>query len=447
VDANLNRRKTKVLLGLGFGGLLLLVAVLGLSGMTFLYQVEVRQERLRRDYVERDRTLGRLRTDVYLGGTHIRDLLLNPDNGGAAATDFEATRANGEKEIENSRKLTRAVDRTAFEQLRRELLGYFETLAEPLGWTEAERRLRAYRFTEDVVLPRRMAAIGVIDRLQGLSDSQMEDSAEDVSRMFASFRVRFLVLLTSAAAIGLALAGISMWRLLELERVSGEAREELKSLSAKLLSAQEEERRRISRELHDEVGQLLSAMMLGLGNLRASLRRGDTPEALHQCQLVEEMTGRNAKMVRNLSLVLRPTMLDDLGLVPALVWLAREMSRNESIQIQVDAAEIPDDLPEEQRTCVYRVVQEALRNASRHSGATHATVRVQKLDGSLHVSVEDDGHGFNPMVETGLGILGMEERIIRLGGRLHVTSSSNAGTTIRFELPFPAYEMSPLRTA
>jgi signal transduction histidine kinase len=447
VDANLNRRKTKVLLGLGFGGLLLLVAVLGLSGMTFLYRVEVRQEHLRRDYVQRDRTLGRLRTDVYLAGTHIRDLLLNPDNEGAAATDFEATRGDGEREIENSRKLTRGEDRTAFEQLRGGLLGYFETLAEPLHWTESERRSRAYRFTQDVVLPRRIAAIGVIDRLQGLSDSQMEGSADDVSRMFASFRVRFVVLLTAAAAIGLALAAISMWRLLELERVSGEAREELKSLSAKLLSAQEEERRRISRELHDEVGQLLSAMMLGLGNLRASLRRGDTSEALHQCQLVEEMTGRNAILVRNLALVLRPTMLDDLGLVPALAWLAREMSRNESIQIQVDAAEIPDDLPVEQRTCVYRVVQEALRNASRHSGATHATVHVQKLDGWLRISVEDDGHGFDPSVETGLGILGMEERVVRLGGRLHVASSANAGTTIRFELPLPLYEMSPLRTA
>ncbi len=313
MDANLNRRKTKVLLGLGFGGLLLLVAVLGLSGMTFLYQVDVRQERLRRDYVERDRTLSRLRTDVYLAGTHIRDLLLNPENEAAAAKEFEATRADGEKQIENCRKLTRGKDQTASEQLRRELLGYFETLAEPQHWTESERRSRAYRFTEDIVLPRRMAGIGVIDRLQSLSDSQMEDSAEDVSRMFATFRVRFVVLLTAAAAIGLALAGISMWRLLELERVSGEAREELKSLSAKLLSAQEEERRRISRELHDEVGQVLSAMMLGLGNLRASLRRGDTHEALHQCQLVEEMTGRNAMMVRNLSLLLRPTMLDDLG--------------------------------------------------------------------------------------------------------------------------------------
>jgi signal transduction histidine kinase len=447
VDANRNRRKTKLLLALGFGGLLLLVGLLGLSGMTFLYQVEVRQERLRRDYIQRDRTLDRLRTDVYLAGTHIRDLLLNATDGGEARSQFSAAKTDGELQIENSRKLMREVDRTAFEQLRQELRGYFATLSQPLDWTAVDRHARAHRFIEDDVLPPRMNAIAEIDHLQRLSEAQMEDSANEVSRMFASFRVQFVLLLTTAAAIGLVLAGTSMWRLLELERVSADAREELKGLSAKLLSAQEEERRRISRELHDEVGQLLSAVMLGLGNLRSSLRRGDTAEALRHCQKVEEMTGLNAKLVRNLSLVLRPTMLDDLGLLPALAWLAREVSRNEALQVFIDAGEFADDLPEEQRTCVYRVVQEALRNASRHSGAAHATVRLGRSENRLRVSVEDNGRGFNPAIETGLGILGMEERVVRLGGSLRVASLKDAGTTVSFELPWPAYEISPLRTA
>lgn len=447
MDANRNRRKTKLLLALGFGGLLLLMGILGLSGMTFLYQVEVRQERLRRDYVQRDRTLDRLRTDVYLAGTHIRDLLLDSSNATAARSQFAEARSDGELQIENSRKLMREGDRTAFEQLRQGLRGYFATLSQPLDWTTADRHARAYRFIEDDVLPPRMNAIAEIDRLQRLSEAQMEESADTVSRMFASFRVQFIALLTTAAAIGLALAGTSIWRLLELERVSADAREELKGLSAKLLSAQEEERRRISRELHDEVGQLLSAVMLGLGNLRSSLRRGDTAEALRHCQEVEEMTGRNAKLVRNLSLVLRPTMLDDLGLISALAWLAREVSRNEPLQVIIDAGELSDDLPDPQRTCVYRVVQEALRNASRHSGAVHATVHLGKSENRLRVSVKDDGRGFDPSIETGLGILGMEERVVRLGGSLRVVSSQDAGTTISFELPWQTYEMSPLRTA
>ena len=138
-----------------------------------------------------------------------------------------------------------------------------------------------------------MNAIGFIDRLQRLSD-QPNGGERRFGEPYVcfSFRVQFVVLLTAAAATGLALAGTSMWRLLELERVSADARDELKSLSAKLLSAQEEERRRISRELHDEVGQLLSAIMLGLGNLRACPAAGRyAASRSNQCQLVEEMTG------------------------------------------------------------------------------------------------------------------------------------------------------------
>ncbi len=106
-------------------------------------------------------------------------------------------------------------------------------------------------------------------------------------------------------------------------------------LSAELLSAQESERRRISRGLHDEVSQVLSAIMLGLGNLRSAIDNEDREEALSQLQLVQDMTQRNASVVRNISLLLRPTMLDDLGLLPALKWLAREVSRTSGIQVDV----------------------------------------------------------------------------------------------------------------
>ena len=140
------------------------------------------------------------------------------------------------------------------------------------------------------------------------------------------------------------LAGFSLWRILALERETElrfqqvlTAQNELKLLSAELVSAQENERRRISRELHDEVGQVLSAIMLGLGNLRSAIDNGDTEEALSQLQLVQDMTQRNANVVRNISLLLRPTMLDDLGLLPALKSLAREVSRTTGIQVDVVA--------------------------------------------------------------------------------------------------------------
>jgi signal transduction histidine kinase len=277
-----------------------------------------------------------------------------------------------------------------------------------------------------------------------------------------------LLLLVLTAVSGLTLAGISLWRLLGLEHESQRrfaevvgTREELKRLSTELISAQESERRRISRELHDEVGQVLSAIMLGLGNLRSAVRDNNSIEAFRQLQLVEDMTERNARVVRNISLLLRPTMLDDLGLIPALKWLAREVSRTGSMAVDVVAESFVDDIPEEHRTCVFRVVQEALRNSARHSGALQARVFVREENGFLRLSVQDDGKGFTPPLEMGLGILGMQERVVSLSGTMGLDSNPGKGTTLTFNLPLPPdhrsgkaltgntrlQEINPFRTA
>ena len=202
-------------------------------------------------------------------------------------------------------------------------------------------------------------------------------------------------------------------------------------------------------------------MMLGLGNLGSSIKTNNQNEALRQLQLVQDMTEDNARVVRNLSLLLRPTMLDDLGLLAALKWLAREVSRSNTLQVDVAAEDCPDDLPEEHRTCVYRVVQEAVRNVSRHAAARHVRIHVKREARILSVSVQDDGKGFDPEHETGLGILGMRERITRLGGTLRVESERGRGTIISFKLPLPEdldedqegepspehHDIRPLRTA
>ena len=160
------------------------------------------------------------------------------------------------------------------------------------------------------------------------------------------------------------------------------------------------------------------------------------------------MTERNASVVRNISLLLRPTMLDDLGLVPALKWYAREASRTGPMQVDVVAESFVDDLPDPHRTCVFRIVQEAVRNALRHSGAQHVHIRIQDLharkeDPALSVSVQDDGKGFDPREEAGLGMLGMRERVTRLGGTMEVISKAGRGTTLTFLLPLPSDHQSP----
>jgi signal transduction histidine kinase len=458
----LRRGQTRFLLWLGFGGLLILMAVLGISAVSFLYQIELRQDKIRNDYVERDRKLEKLRSSIYLSGTWARDFLLDLNEHTAAShrEQFLAERGRIESLIADYERLPGPSERAAFEQLRREVRAYLTTIEPILGWSAEERRERGYLFMENEVLPRRMLAVGLTDRIQELSERQLEASSEEASGLFATFRARLVALLIFTIAAGLALAGFALWRILRLERESEKrfeesqhAREELKHLSAELVAAQENERRRISRELHDEVGQVLSAIMIGLGNLRSAIRQNDIDESLKQLQLVQDMTQRNASVVRNISLLLRPTMLDDLGLIPALKWLAREISRTTSLRVEVEADNAPEEMPEEHRTCVFRTVQEAVHNAARHSGATQARVRVEMSEGSrVRVSIQDDGRGFNPSEETGLGILGMQERVTRLGGSLRLDSAPGRGSIVWFDLPLPEsigshQETRPLRTA
>jgi signal transduction histidine kinase len=439
-----SRRQTRALLWAGFGGLLVLMSGVGLSAISFLYQIEIRQEQIRRDYVERDRTLEKLRSSIFLSGTYVRDFLLDSSEVVAAShrAQFLETRRDIENGLAGYRRFLRPEEREPFDRLSRELAVYLAAVAPALDWSPQQRRDRGYTLIQEEVLPRRMMAVSLADRIQQMSEKQLEVSSAAVSELFSSFRVKLLVLLVLTVAIGVLLASVTLWRLFRLENESRyrfeevlKARGELERLSAELLSAQESERRRIARELHDEVGQVLSATMLGLGNLRSAMKVNNTEEALRQMQLLQDMTERNANVVRNISLLLRPTMLDDLGLLAALKWLAREVSRTTSLQVDVAAVDCPDELPEEHRTCVFRVVQEAVRNAARHSGARQVRISVNQQTNRLRVSVQDDGKGFDPEQETGLGILGMQERVLHLGGVLHVDSERGRGAIVRFELP------------
>jgi signal transduction histidine kinase len=130
-------------------------------------------------------------------------------------------------------------------------------------------------------------------------------------------------------------------------------------------------------------------------------------------------------------------MLDDLGLVPALKWQAREVSKRASIDVSVAAELGSDDFPDEYKTCIYRVVQEALHNVSTHAQASSVRIRVQQQPDRLTLSIQDDGNGFDNKQVKGLGLLGIQERVTRLGGKCTVHSTPGTGTVLAVELPFP----------
>jgi len=202
----------------------------------------------------------------------------------------------------------------------------------------------------------------------------------------------------------------------------------------RLLDAQETERRAISRELHDQVGQTLNAILVDAANLAKRLPAEDAVSRRY-LDNIRTFADSSVNSIRDIALLLRPSMLDDLGLVPALEWQAREVARRTGIKVDVTAENVPDSLPDAVRTCIYRVVQEALNNVTRHSGANHTVITVRQEADSLFLTVTDDGRGFDPERTRGLGMVGMEERARQLGGKFEIQSAPGKGAVLRVALP------------
>ena len=164
----------------------------------------------------------------------------------------------------------------------------------------------------------------------------------------------------------------------------------------------------------------------------------ESPDVRAELENVKSVAQQTFQSVRNIALLLRPSMLDDLGLIPALEWQGREVSRRTDIEVAVESDGMPEDLPDEYRICIYRLTQEALNNIVRHSGAKNASVSLGSDSKKIVVRISDDGRGFNPSRTRGLGILGMEERVKRLSGTFKLDSKPGTGTTLTVELPLPA---------
>ena len=217
-----------------------------------------------------------------------------------------------------------------------------------------------------------------------------------------------------------------------------QARTELQTFAGRLEQAQEEERRKLSRELHDEFGQTMAAALVELSRIQNEMIHDDGTRL--QLARVKLELERSMRSIRDIALVLRPSMLDDLGLVPALRWQGREVARRSGLAVRVEADDDCESLPDAYRTCIYRIVQEALHNTVKHAAATCAVVAFKATSDDLRLTIEDDGQGFHPASGKGMGLLGMEERVGRLAGHVNVTSALGKGTSIRVTLPAPATE-------
>lgn len=442
------RFQTWPVAALGFLGLLLLFA---LSLTAAAGRVQSIYNRLdARNAYHRDVTakLGQLRSDLQRSGIVARDYLLEQDETVALGyrNRLAELRKTTAATIEELGMLTGASgDGESVRGLRARLDEYWKAYDPLFEWTAAEKVSRSAAFLRSEVLPRRNAVLAIVQEIERLNDRNLEAERAVVAERHASIQAALDRLLWQTLGLGLLLAAGTAIRLAALERRAEEQRRDaqaaearMRQLSQQLVAAQEEERRKLSRELHDHVGQMLTALRMELGRIERLRMPANTPvaEAVAESRtLVDAMV----RTVRDLALGLRPSMLDDLGLQSALEWHVRDFTRRSGLAVDLEVHANLDGLPDQYRTCIYRVVQEALTNCARHSGARRVRIDFRERNRALAITVADDGVGMEPVPRTaGLGLRGIEERVRELDGTMSIGRSSLGGTLLTISLPLGA---------
>lgn len=444
------RFRTWPVAALGFVGLLLLVA---LSLSAAARRVESIYSRLdARNAYHRDVAgkLVALRNDLQRSGITARDYLLEHDSVQALAhrTRLAELRRNTVATIDQLSALTgSSADGDSIEGLRDRLDEYWQAYDPLFGWTPEDKARRSTSFLRNDVLPRRNAVLAIAQEIERLNDRNLAAERQAAAGRHASIRDALDRLLWQTLGLGLLVAAGAVLRLRVLERRAEEQRREaqdaeqrMRQLSQQLVAAQEEERRKISRELHDHVGQMLTALRMELGRIERLRMPSNLPvaDAVGESRrLVDAMV----RTVRDLALGLRPSMLDDLGLQSALEWHVRDFTRRFGLAVDLQVDALLDGLPDQYRTCIYRVVQEAMTNCARHSGAGRVEIALRQQGGQLVISIADDGVGMDPATRPrGLGLKGIEERVRELEGTVTIGRAAAGGLRLVITLPIQVKE-------
>jgi signal transduction histidine kinase len=426
----------------GFAGLLVLMGGLAVDAALQTRTVSAASAALRRESRDRDALLDQLRNDTYRSATLARDYILERDNTLAAGHkgELQQLRSAGEQALRRYAEKAPDDEKAAVRSLQRISEAYWASLAPALDWDRVDGRefaagQRGETFLRETIIPSRNQVVQFAKQVSELDERALDAAEERIQAVQLRFQRRVTALSFASLVFGLILAIVVV---LHAQRLGIEAnsrfnetlaaREDMRRLSDRLIAVQEEERRNLSRELHDELGQVMSAMLFELGKLDTELAAaGMNRNSLASARTLAE---ENVAKVRDMALLLRPAMLDELGLIPALRWQAREVGRRSGLRVKLIADEFNDDLSDSSRTCIFRVVQEALNNCVKHSGAQEVRVAIHRDDEGLSISVADDGVGFDPARHKGLGLLGMMERVSGLGGYFHIDSQPGHGTVL-----------------
>ena len=436
------------------GGLLLLIGTSVLDTSQKAEEIYAQLDRLNTHHREVEVKLRRLRGDVQLSGIYIRDYLLDNDRDEAPRyrqhlMELRQSQAEVVKEL---RVLLPPDAAPRLDTLQANVDAYWLAFEPLFDWTVVEKIMRSARFLRREVLPRRDAVLAITRDIEKLNDTNRAAQRAEVARREADFRADLHRRLRRSLLLGFIVAFVAVVRLRALERRSiqqrihaEEAEQEMRLLSQQVVAAQEEERKKLTRELHDHVGQMLTAMRMEIGRASRAKSEAVTAQALAEAKRLLDTILRS---VRDLVMGLRPSMLDDFGLQPALEWHVREFRRRFNIPVELTLRGDLNALPDQVRTCVYRIVQEALTNCARHAHAKRVEISVGYENAALELTVADDGTGIDPGRTRGMGLLGIEERVRELHGTFVIRPRQPNGTELFVTLPVsPPIEETELARA
>lgn len=429
-------RRIRYILVAGFGGVLLIIALLGLGALYEARRIYTESEALHAARNREAQLLSDLRAEVLRSGVVVRDYLLDISLIAAPAyrEQLRQSRQAIERIIEELAKEGRATGNGRLQELSRAVSEYMDLFDPVFEWTPRQKLALSSLFLRNEVLPRRRAVADLTEQIRQASEEALRLDEARVQQSQRQLRWLVARLTGLGLILGVIVAGASIWRISHLERLAASHLEkiergerELRKLSHQLVRAQEDERRRISRELHDEVGQMLTA-------LRLALNRDASREQIEEAR---QLTEQSLRTVREIALRLRPSMLDDLGLGAAVEWLARDVSKRAGIPIAVEIEGSLERLSDRHRTAVFRILQEALTNCVRHSQAKSVRVVLHGAADGFLLLVQDDGVGFqaDKLQTPGLGMIGMKERAGELNGEIEWISKPGKGTQVRLWLP------------
>lgn len=419
-----------------FGALILLSIVFALLVSTKASRIHERTRTAHQIYRQADDAISDIQANINKGAL-LEQNGFNDPRGIDTENRISGLEVNTRNDLKTLTRLMGTSQRRQIFALQLGLDQYWSSIRQSLT-TSRTRSGQQKLFTELENQPEKVLDLaGRIDALNqaNLARQEQEGEAQQTKlRKFAITAMLILLLLEFAIAIFSTAYMLRLDNVSEAERRRAEkAEQELRHLSNQLVRVQEEERKTISRELHDEVGQILTGLRMELGTL--SHYKPDE-EYRQRLESVKRLAEEALRSVRNLALLVRPSMLDDLGLEPALHWQVKQFSRRCGIPVTLNIEGNLDNLPEALRLCLYRAIQEAMTNSVKHAEATHVSVAVKQEETRVTASVQDDGKGFDVDVKSsGLGLLGMTERVRALHGRMSVLSAPGSGTRIHLELP------------